>query len=57
MAAEGQSDEMVSDMEVRMKQKCAVEFLCVEKMAPADIQWCLMNIYRDQTVDVNAVRQ
>ena len=27
MAAEGQSDRMVSDMEVRMKQRCVIEFL------------------------------
>ena len=37
MAAEGQSDKMVSDMEVCMKQKCVIEFLCVEKKAPTDI--------------------
>ena len=27
MAAEGQSDRTASDMEVRMKQRCATEFL------------------------------
>jgi len=31
--AEGQSDRMASDMEVQMKQKCATEFLHVEKIA------------------------
>ena len=37
MAAEGQSDSIVSDMEVQMKQRCVTEFLRVEKMAPTDI--------------------
>jgi len=52
MAAEGQSDRMVSDVEVRMKQKCGIE-----KMAPLDILQCLLNVCRDQTVDVSTVRQ
>ena len=55
-AAEGQSDRMVSDMEVHMKQKCGIEFLLVERMAPIDIHWCLLNVYGDQTVDVSTVR-
>ena len=38
MAAEGQSDGMVSDMEVQMKQKCVTEFLNAEKMAPTDVR-------------------
>ena len=40
MAAEGQSDRMASDMEACMKYywMCVLEFLCVEKMAPTDIQ-------------------
>jgi len=37
MAAEGQPDRMVSDMEVHMKQKCITEFLHAEKTAPTDI--------------------
>jgi hypothetical protein len=37
MAVEGQSDKMVSDMEVRMKQRCVIEFLHAEKTAPNDI--------------------
>jgi hypothetical protein len=28
---------MASDMEVRTKQRCAIEFLHVEKIAPVDI--------------------
>ena len=31
MAAEGQSDTMVSGMEVQMKQRCVTEFLHTEK--------------------------
>ena len=37
MAAEGQSDEMASDMEVHMKERCVIEFFHAEKMAPIDI--------------------
>jgi len=54
--AEGQSDKMVSDMEMCMKQRCVNEFLLVEKMAPTDIQCHLLNAYRDQTVDVSTVK-
>ena len=36
MIAEGQSDKMVSDMEVYMKQRCVTEFLHVEKRAHTD---------------------
>jgi len=37
MAAEGQSDLMASEMDVRMKQRCVIEFLHVEEMPPIDI--------------------
>jgi len=37
MAAEGQSDKMASDMEVKMKIKCVTEILHAEKMARTDI--------------------
>ena len=57
MAAEGQSDRMMSDIEVRLKQRCVIEFLHVEKMAPIDIHRHLLNVHGDQTVDVNTVRQ
>ena len=39
MAAEGQSDEMVSDMEACVKQRCIIEFLHVEKDFS---HWCLL---------------
>jgi len=57
MTAEGQSDKMASDMEVRMKQRCVIEFLHAEKIAPNDIHRRLLNVYGDQTVDVSTVRR
>ena len=57
MAAEGQSDKMTSDMEVLMKQRCVIEFLHAEKIAPKDIHRRLLNVYGDQTVDVSTVRR
>ena len=50
MTAEGQSD-----MEVRMKWRCVIEFLHAEKIAPTDIHRHLLNVYGDQTVDVRTV--
>ena len=47
MAAEGQPDRMVSDVEVWMKQWGETEFLHAEKMAPTDPDQCLLNIYGD----------
>ena len=55
MIAEGQSDKMVSDMEVHMKQRCAIEFLHAEKITPNDVHWHLLNVYGDRTVDVSTV--
>jgi len=49
-------DRMTSDMEVHMKQRCAIEFLRVEKNAPSDIHQYLLNVYEDQTADVRTVR-
>jgi len=50
MTAEGQSDKMASDMEVRMKQSCVIEFLHAEKKnAPNDIHRRLLNVYGEQT--------
>ena len=57
MAAEEQSDRMAFDMEVSVKQLCVTEFFYVEKMAPTDIHWCLLNVYGDQTMDVSTVMQ
>jgi len=57
MTAEEQSDKMVSDMDVRMKQRCVIELLHAEKIAPNDIHRRLLNVYGDQTVDVSTVRR
>ena len=43
-------------MEVQMKQRCVTEVLHVETIAPNDIQWCLLNVYGNQTVVVSTVR-
>ena len=56
MAAEGQPDRMDSDMEVWMKQKGGIEFLHVEKFALIVIHLHLLNVCRDQPMDVNTVR-
>ena len=56
MAAEGQPDKVVSDVEVQMKQRCATEFLHEEKMAPTDIPQHFISIYRDRTIDVSTAR-
>jgi len=37
MADEGQDVKMASDVEVKMKQRCVIEFLYAEKMALIDI--------------------
>ena len=48
---------MASDMEVRMKQRCVIEFLHAEKITPNDIHRRLLNVYGDQTVDASTVRR
>ena len=47
MAAEGQSDKMLSDMEGHITKD-------VEKLLPIDFQ--LVNVYGDQTVDMRTER-
>lgn len=58
MAVEGQSDKMVSAMERHEKKKCVIEFLHAEKKKPATIDGpgCLVNVNRDQAVDMSTVR-
>jgi len=55
MAAEGQWDKIMSDMEMHMKQRYVIEFLHEENTAHAC--WCLLNVYGDQTEDVSSVKQ
>ena len=57
MAAEEQSDEMTSDIEVHTKQRCVTESLHVEKIAPIDIHQCLLNVYGGQPLNVSTVRR
>ena len=57
MAAEGQSEKMMSDTEVHMKQRCITEFLPAVKIAPNGIDRCLLNVSGDQTVDLSTVRE
>ena len=47
MAAEGQSNKTLSDMEAQMKEAGGIEFFHAEKMASADIHQCLQNIDGD----------
>jgi len=44
-------------MEVQMKQRCGIESLNAEKMAPIDIHQYLLNVDGEQTVDVSTVRR
>ena len=48
---------MAADMEAHIKQRCITEFLHAEKVAFTDIHQHLLNVYRDQTVNVSTVRQ
>jgi len=58
MTAEGQSDKMVHDMEVHMKQRCVTEFLYADKMAPMNVNSLKLSEHLwIQTVDVSTVRQ
>ena len=52
----GHSAKMVSEMEVHMKKRCVIEFLHAENIAPNDILRRLLEVFRDQTVDVSTVR-
>jgi transposase len=42
-------------MEVRIKQRCVIEFLHAEKIAHNEIHRRLLKVYGDQTVDVSTV--
>jgi len=57
MAAEGQSDTMVSDMEVCANQRCVTEFFHAEEIASIDIHCGSLNVCGDQAVHISGVRQ
>lgn len=56
MAADGQSDRMVSEVGVHVDQSGVIELLRVKEMAPSDIQQALMSVSGHQSVDVSTVR-
>ena len=62
MAAAGQSDRIVSNMEGCVKERYVIELLHAkqqkqkQKPAPTDIHWHLLNIYEDQSMDVSTLR-
>jgi len=56
MAAEEQSDKIVSDIEVQMKQRCGIKFIHVKKIAHIDIHQCLLNVDGDQRVNESRPR-
>ena len=53
----GEYDKMVTDMEVRVNQSYATEFLREIKIAPIHIHQCLLNVHDDQIVNVSTMRQ
>jgi len=56
MAADGQSDRMVSEVGVHVDQSGVIELFRVKEMAPSDIQQALMSVSGRQSVDVSTVR-
>ena len=52
---QGEADKMACDMEMNMKQRCAISPYR-KKMAPTDIHQYLLNIYGGQTVDMKTMR-
>ena len=56
MAAERQSDKIVSAMEMYTEQRCGIAFHHVKKMAPTDTHQSLLNVSGDKTADVGTVR-
>ena len=56
MTAEEKFDTIVYDMEVHLIQMCITEFPYMFEIAPTHIHRCLLNIYRDLTVNVSTLR-
>ncbi|PNF23675.1 Mariner Mos1 transposase [Cryptotermes secundus] len=57
IATAEQSIKIASDIEVRKKQRCVIEFLTAKQTAPIDIHRRLLKVYGDDTVNVSTVRQ
>lgn len=51
-----QAGERTSDMKACMAQRCIIQFFDTEMISLIDIHLCLINVYRDQTVDMNRVK-
>jgi transposase len=47
---------MEGDIEVRLKQRCVIEFLNGQYIAPIELHQLLKNFYGEQTVDISTVR-
>lgn len=56
MAAAGQSDKMAYEMEVCMKKRCRIEFLCEGETASTGIHRRLLNMDGDQEGDISTAR-
>jgi transposase len=48
---------MEGDIDVRLKQRCVIEFLDGEHIAPIELHQRLKNFYGEQTVDISTVRR
>jgi hypothetical protein len=51
VAAAEQSIKIASDIEVLTKQRCVIEFLTAEQIAPTDIHRRFLKVYGDDTVE------
>jgi hypothetical protein len=49
--------KMEADIDVRLKQRCVIEFLNGEHIAPIELHQRLKNFYGEQTVDISTVRR
>lgn len=57
MAEKEQSDILVPDVKVYVKQRSVIEFFHEEKITPIDIHILLLHVYGNQTVYVSTVAQ
>ncbi|XP_033608726.1 protein GVQW3-like [Cryptotermes secundus] len=57
IATAEQSTKMASDIQVRTKQICVIEFLTAEQISPIDIHRRLLKVYGDDTVNVSTLRR
>jgi hypothetical protein len=48
---------MEGDIDVHLKQRCVIEFLSGEHIAPTELHQLLKNFYGEQTVAISTVRR